>query len=134
MDREPVPTAHLIRITGDRGGLNRTIGTMGPIRLFTELRKRLKISEAQLTVPSNPTHMKSREDYNYVLAAHPDYRIDPSCKRLVADHLTVEVDGFGKIIKADRKQAAQQADELDCARYMTNSYLRGWLDQHKRRS
>lgn len=128
------PQRHLIRITGDRGGLNRTIGTMGPIRLFTELRKRLRISEAQLTVPSNPTHMKSREDYNYVLAAHPDYRIDPSCKRLIADHLTVEVDGFGKIIKADRKQAAQQADELDCARYQTNTYLRGWIDQHKRRS
>ncbi|HNU56672.1 MAG TPA: hypothetical protein PKN30_08770 [Flavobacteriales bacterium] len=128
------PQRHLIRITGDRGGMSRSIGTAGPIRMFTELRKRLRISEAQLQVPPNPTHLRSREDYNYVLASHPDYRIDPSCTRLIGDHLTVEVDSHGKIIKSDRTKASQQADELDCSRYFVNTYLRGWMEQNKRRA
>lgn len=125
---------HLIRITGDRGGMSRAIGTSGPIRLFEELRKSLRISQAQIAVPPNPTHLKSREDANYTLAAHPDCVIDPVCTRLISDMQTVEVDGEGKIVKADRSKAAQQADELDCWRYMVNTYLRSWIDQHKRRS
>lgn len=125
---------HLIRITGDRGGMSRSIGTMGPIRLFEELRKSLRISQAQLTVPPNPLHLKSREDTNYALTVHPDLIVDASCSRLISDLQTVEVDGDGKIMKANRNLASQQADQLDCFRYMTNTYLRNWIDQHKRRS
>lgn len=128
------PYRHLIRITGDRGGMSRAIGTAGPIRLFTELRKVLRISEAQLTVPPNPTHLKSREDTNYVLAVHPDCTIDATCSRLISDMNTVEVDGAGSIIKSNRKLMEQQADQMDCFRYMCNSYIRNWIDQHKRRS
>ena len=128
------PHRHLIRITGDRGGMSRSISTAGPIRLFEELRKALKISPAQITVPPNPLHLKSREDSNYILAAHPDCVIDPSCGRLLVDMQTVEVDQEGKIIKSDRTKAAQQADELDCWRYLVNTYLRPWIDQHKRRA
>ena len=126
---------HLIRITGDRGGMSRAIGTAGPIRLFEELRKALKISQAQLTVPPNPLHLKSREDCNYVLAVHPDTVIDATCHRLISDMNTVEVDGEGSIIKSNRKLKEQQADQLDCWRYLTNSYIRPqWIDQHKRRA
>lgn len=127
------PMRHLIRLTGDRGGMSRGIGTMGPIRLFEELRKELKISAAQIAVPPNPTHLKSREDSNLVLAVHPDCRIDPGCTRLHADMQTVEVDGEGKIVKADRTKVAQQADELDCWRYLVNVFLRPWIDQHRRK-
>lgn len=127
------PYRHLIRITGDRGGMSRSIGQSGPIRLFNELRKALKISEAQIVVPANPTHLKSREDCNFVLAAHPDCVIDPACDRLITDMRTVEVDAQGKIMKADRSKASQQADELDCWRYAVNTYLRQWIDQQRRR-
>jgi hypothetical protein len=127
------PMRHLIKITGDRGGHSRTISTMGPIRLFDELVKELRISPAQVIVPPNPTHLQSREDCNTVLAAHPDCVIDPICTRLHADFQTVEVDQEGKIIKADRKQASQQADELDCWRYLVNTYLRPWLESQRRK-
>lgn len=131
---EQCPHRHLIRITGDKGGMNRGIGTMGPVRLFEELRKALRISAAQIVVPPNPTHLKSREDSNYVLTMHPDVRIDPSCTRLLADMTTVEVDTDGSILKANRKQASQQADQLDCWRYEVNTNMRQWIDQHKRRA
>jgi hypothetical protein len=130
---EICPISHLIRITGDRGGMSRSIGMSGPIRLFNELRKELRISEAAFTVPANPLHIKSREDCNYVLANHRDVTIDTTCTRLIADMQTVEVDGEGKITKSDRSKAEQQADALDTWRYTVNTYLRGWIDQHRRR-
>jgi hypothetical protein len=130
---EKCPQLHLIRITGDRGGMSRSISTSGPIRLFAELRKELRISEAQFTVPANPLHIKSREDVNYTLANHPDLIIDTTCTRLITDLQTVEVDGDGKIIKSDRTKAAQQADALDCFRYAIGTYLRRWIDQTRRR-
>lgn len=128
------PHRHLIRITGDRGGMSRAIGEAGPIRLFEELRKELRVSQAQIVVPPNPTHLKSREDSNYVLAAHSDCRIDPTCTRLISDMQIVEVGSDGKqIIKSDRSKAAQQADELDCWRYLVNTYLRQWIDRNKKK-
>jgi hypothetical protein len=129
---EKCPQLHLIRITGDRGGMSRAISTSGPIRLFNELRKELRISEAQFNVPANPPHIKSREDYNYVLSNHPDRIIDTTCTRLITDLQTVEVDGEGKIIKSDRSKAAQQSDALDCDRYAVNTYLRPWINLHRR--
>lgn len=123
---------HLIRITGDRGGMSRAIGKGGPIKLFVELCRALGISQSQLEVPPNPTHLQSREDFNYVLTNHPDRKIDPKCRRLLADLQTVEVDHEGKIKKADRAKRAQQADALDCDRYTVNTYLRRYL-QHSRR-
>lgn len=127
------PMRHLIRLTGDRGGHSRMIGRDGPMRLFNELQKELKISPSQITVPPNPTHLRSREDSNLVLSVHPDCVIDPACTRLHADMQTVEVDGEGKILKSDRSKAAQQADELDCWRYTVNTYLRPWLEAQRRK-
>lgn len=131
--REQCPHDHLMRITGDRGGNSRAIGANGSIRLFDELRKELRISDRQFTVPPNPPHLKSREDTNYVLSAHPDVRIAPACTGLIADLQTVEVDRDGGIVKSDRSKQAQQADRLDNYRYTINTYLRRWVDQNRRR-
>ena len=127
------PHTHLMRITGDRGGMSRGIGTQGPMRLFDMLRKELKVSPNSMVVPANPTHLQSREDCNYTLSAHPDVIIDTTCTRLISDMQTVEVDGEGKIRKSDRSKAAQQADALDCWRYLTNTYLRTWIDRNRRK-
>lgn len=131
--REQCQQDHLIRITGDRGGNSRAIGANGAVRLFDELRKELRISDRQFSVPPNPSHLKSREDTNYVLSAHQDVKIAPICTGLIADLQTVEVDRDGKIVKADRSKQAQQADRLDNYRYTCNTYLRQWIDQHRRR-
>jgi hypothetical protein len=130
--REQCQHDHLIRITGDRGGMSRAIGTSGSVRLFEELRKELRISDRQLTVPPNPMHLKSREDTNYVLSAHPDVKIAPACTGLIADLQTVEVDRDGSIVKSDRSKQAQQADRLDNYRYTVNTYLRRWIDLNRR--
>ena len=131
--REQCPHDHLMRITGDRGGNSRAIGANGSIRLFDELRKELRISDRQFTVPPNPPHLKSREDTNYVLSAHPDVKIAPACTGLIADLQTVEVDRDGGIVKSDRSKQAQQADRLDNYRYTINTYMRRWVDQNRRR-
>jgi hypothetical protein len=131
--REVCPMSHLMRITGDRGGMSRGIGTQGPMRLFDMLRKELRLSPNHFLVPANPTHLQSREDVNYVLSAHPDVVIDTTCTRLITDMQVVEVDGSGKIIKSDRSKAAQQADAQDCWRYACNTYLRNWIDQQRQR-
>jgi hypothetical protein len=120
---------HLLRITGDRGGTSRIIGVRGAFTLFGELQRLLNIPSSQLTLPPNPTHLLSRNQTNTVLRIHPDARVDPSCRRLISDLRGVSVDGSGGIIKSDRTKADQQADALDCYRYMCNTFLRRWLDR-----
>jgi hypothetical protein len=128
--REQAPGGEfLLRITGDRGGASRIIGVRGAFTLFGELQRIVGVPASQLTLPPNPTHLLSRNQTNTVLKAHPDALIDPSCRRLISDMQGVSVDGLGSIIKSDRARANQQADALDCYRYLCNTYLRRWLDR-----
>jgi phage terminase large subunit len=130
------PLSQNIKITGDRGGMSRGIGTQGPMRLFDMLQKELRVSPNNFLVPANPTHLQSREDCNFVLTTHPDCIIDTTCTRLISDMRTVEIEQTGtsiKIKKADRSKASQQADALDCYRYAVNTYLRNWITQNRRR-
>lgn len=120
---------HLLRITGDRGGTSRIIGVRGAFTLFGELQRLLSIPSSQLSLPPNPTHLLSRNQTNTVLRAHPDARIDPSCRRLISDMHGVSVDGVGSIVKSDRSRANQQADALDCYRYLCNTFLRRWIER-----
>lgn len=128
---ERCPHLHLMRITGDRGGMSRGIGTHGPVRIFEEIRKVLRISSAQMTIPANPTHLQSREDTNFVLANHPHLAISSRCVQLVGDLEAVAVDGAGRIIKSDRSRPDQRADHLDAFRYFVNTYLRRWIKENR---
>lgn len=121
--------AHLLRITGDRGGTSRIIGVRGAFTLFGELQRRLSVPSSQMVIPPNPTHLLSRNQTNTVLRAHPDARIDPSCRRLLSDMRGVSVDGMGGIVKTDRSRPDQQADALDCYRYLCNTFLRRWIER-----
>lgn len=127
-----VPHPLLIQMTGDKGGGNRRLGEKSAASLFDDVSRLLKLNSRQLELPPNPSHLKSREDCNYVLVHHPDVRIDPSCKGLIRDLLSVCVKPDGEIIKSDRKQVSQQADLLDAFRYLVNTYLRKWLTDHRR--
>jgi len=125
--RTVCPDITRMRITGDRGGNSRIIGRASTFSLFDELRKVLRISPAQFTVPPNPTHAQSRTDTNTVLTLHHDMRVDPLCSVLLADLRRVEVDANGHIIKKDRSRLDQRADSLDCLRYLLNTYLKEWI-------
>lgn len=129
--REIIGNTALIELTGDHNGNNRGVGVNSTTSLFDGMRSLLRLSPRQLILKPNPSHLKSREDYNFILANFPDFRIDPSCTRMIADHRSVEVDDTGKIIKSDRSQAAQQADMLDTARYLVNTYLCDWITKHR---
>lgn len=125
------PHRHLWRVTGDRGGTARRIGATDNTSMFEALRQRMGINSAQMTIPPNPTHLKSREDVNLVLNCFPDLTFDASCTGMITDLTTVEVDGEGHIIKSDRSKSNQQADQLDTFRYFVNTYLSPWIRQYR---
>lgn len=129
--RTQVPHTSMIELTGDRGGDARRLGIKSNASMFADLIKLIPISVKQLTLRPNPTHVQSREDVNFALAHHPDFRIDPSCSGLIRDLLTVAVDEEGEIIKRDRSKIAQQADLLDCLRYLVNAFLQDFKKYHK---
>lgn len=121
-----------IEVTGDRGGASRRIGMNSNVSLFDDLARVMRLSNRQLALPPNPPHLQSREDCNYVLANHPDVRIDPSCVKMLHDMQVVAVDDSGSIIKKDRTLAAQQADMLDTFRYFVNTYLYPWFKANRK--
>ena len=129
--RTQVPHTSLIEMTGDRGGDARKLGIKSNASMFSDLIRLIPISVKQLTLRANPTHVQSREDANFAFAHHPDFRIDPSCTGLIRDLLSVKVDEHGEIIKRDRSNIAQQADLLDCLRYLVNAFLHDFKKYHK---
>ena len=124
------PTA-LLELTGDHNGTNRSMGLNSTASLFDSLRAQLRLSPRQLVVRPNPSHLKSREDVNFVLANFGDFRIDPSCRGTIADLQSVEVDDKGAILKKDRSKATQRADLLDTVRYAIGTYLWQWIESHR---
>ncbi len=125
------PHRHLIRLTGDRNGMSRSIGTNGPTQLFEELRRHLGIGRNQVDLPANPAHILSREEVNFVLMYHPDFRVDPVCTKLITDLQVVSVDDKGSIVKGDRSKIEAQADALDCLRYLIHTRLREWIKRKR---
>jgi hypothetical protein len=127
-----VPDVHLHQYTGDRSGASRRIQTRSTASMWEDLLKVMRARERQLVLPANPSHRQSREDTNYVLHHHPEFTIDPSCTGTIYDLEAVEVDDDLSIIKRDRSNLAQRADFLDTVRYAINTYLRRWIDQHRK--
>ena len=125
-----VPNLFSIELTGDAMGNNKTVKVRESDNntMFSALRDALGITEKQVRVVRNPFHVESREQYNLMLARHPDFKIHPSCTGLIRDHKIVEVDEHGKIKKSDRSQIAQQADFLDCSRYLCNTFLAKYIN------
>lgn len=131
--RARVPVMSSIYMTGDRGGTARRLGLRSNASMFDDLIRLCGIYVQQLKLPANPTHIQSRDDVNYLFAHHPDLRIDPSCKNLIRDLRVVGVDEYGSIIKKDRSIISQQADLLDCLRYLFWTYLSDWKKTHTSR-
>ena len=127
-----VPDVFLHRYTGDRSGAARRIQMRSTASMWDDFLKVIGARERQLDLPANPTHRESREQTNYVLHHHPEFVVDPSCTGVIFDLTNVEVDDDHSIIKADRSKATQRADLLDVVRYAINTYLRRWIDIHRK--
>ena len=113
-------------ITGDYNGNKREISQADHASNFEQIRRELRLSARQIQTSPNPRQVNSRNDLNYVLhhsQGNPhdiDFRIDPRCENTIRDMRFVEADGTGAIIKANRKDAHQTADHIDCVRYLVN--------------
>lgn len=116
------------RLTGDAMGNKKELSQKDNASYYLLLKKGLNLSERQIVVPANPTHENSRNEFNYILA-NGIVRIDSRMKNLIRDLKFVDVDNYGKIIKADRSKYTQQADSLDCARYAINTFAKQWIYQ-----
>lgn len=126
------PHIFLHQYGGDRSGASRRIQTKSTASLWDDFLAVMRARENQLRLPANPTHKDSREQVNYGLHHHPEFVVDPSCTGVIFDMENVEVDDDLSIIKGDRSKLAQRADFLDNVRYLVNTYLRDWIDLHRK--
>lgn len=114
-------------LTGDSMGNNRDIGRVDNASHYMELLKGLNMSERQLKVPKNPTHLNSRADVNTVLweskKENSKFEVLLHPKKMVntiRDFTMVQCNAEGQILKRDRKDINQRADFLDCGRSVFN--------------
>lgn len=121
-------------MTGDASGDKREISQVDLASLFTQLQRGLNLRTSQIVIPPNPTHFISRNDVNYVLLHHPDFKINPAtCPETVKDMKRVQWDSLmNKIIKADRSSAAQRADFLDTIRSSIHTFHHDWVLRHQK--
>jgi len=120
-------------ITGDSMGKRRELGNADHASYYQQIQRGLNISLSQLKIPNAPTHENSRADTNYVLMFFDDFKINPdTCPNTCRDMKIVEVDAYGKIKKADRKNENQRADHLDTVRYIVNTHLDKWISNHQK--
>lgn len=119
-----------IFLTGDAMGKRGELATRDNASLYEQLRRGLGLSWKQIIVQGNPTHENSRADVNYVLTHFPDFKIHDKCVHTIYDMRYVQCDSFGSIIKKNRNDSTQHADQLDCVRYLINSFLKKWILSH----
>lgn len=121
------------KLTGDAMGNRQSIEQSDNADLFEQLRRGFGMRRTQVNVEPNPTHIVSRSHCNYILYHFPDFKLNPNtCKNLKRDLMNVQCDASGSIIKANRKDLDQRADHLDCFRSAVNSYLKKWIEKHKK--
>jgi hypothetical protein len=117
----------LIRITGDAMGKGGTVQQRDNSSAYTQIKRRLRLSDSQFMIPANPTHYNSRFDCNAALRRLDIRANSKRCKGFVFDAKQVQCDANGGIIKSNRKNIAERADFLDCFRYFVNAILKRYL-------
>lgn len=120
-------------VTGDKMGDRRDFGERDNASYYKRIQNYFNLRDNQIETHANPSHENSRDDVNYVLYHFPDDVIHPNCRETISDLENVEVDSYGRILKADRKNENQRADFLDCKRYSTNDhFMQTWIRAHQR--
>jgi hypothetical protein len=117
----------LIRITGDAMGKGGTVQQRDNSSAYTQIKRRLGLTDSQFLIPANPTHYNSRIDCNSALRRLDIRANSKRCKGFVFDAKQVQCDANGGIIKTNRKNIAERADFLDCFRYFVNAILKRYL-------
>lgn len=123
------------RLTGDAMGKRGDLSERDNATYYEQLRKGLRLHQAQIVVPGNPKIENSRNDVNIIFYKASqkkiDVKINPvTCKNLIRDLLNVQCDRDGDkvgIKKSDRTDINQRADYLDAFRYLVNTFLYDWI-------
>ena len=126
IERMGIPMG-LLRITGDAMGKGGTVQQRDNSSAYTQIKRRLHLSDSQIIIPANPTHYNSRIDCNSALRRLDIRANSKRCKGFVFDAKQVQCDANGGIIKTNRKNIAERADFLDCFRYFVNAILKRYL-------
>lgn len=112
-------------VTGDASGANRS-ALDARINFYTIIARELRLQERRLVPPeTNPSHAGSRLLVNSILEKHKRVKIHPSCKYLIKDLETVQVNADGKIDKSD----PEKTHLLDAFRYYINSFHGKFIKQ-----
>ena len=126
IERMSIPMG-LLRITGDAMGKGGTVQQRDNSSAYTQIKRRLHLSDSQIIIPANPTHYNSRIDCNAALRKLDIRANSVKCKGFVFDAKQVQCDSNGSIIKSNRRILSERADFLDCFRYFVNAILKRYL-------
>lgn len=114
-------------ITGDYNGNNESSLFAEQVTHYKLIKQYLSLSDGQLKVSPNPKQVKNSTHINNVLAWFPITIHAEKARGLVFDLENVKRRADGTILKEDRDKPDQQADLLDCFRYLVNAFL-DWFD------
>lgn len=114
-------------VTGDATGQNRSAITIGNLNYYRVIKQKLEVSDNQIKVPRiNPAISDSQVLCNSILQNYPVIIDKDNAEPLIYDLKYVETDEHGDI-KKDRSSDAKMADQLDCFRYLCNTFFRWFL-------
>lgn len=117
----------LYLVTGDATGRARSAMTVGNINYYTVIKNKLEISDNQIKVAKvNPAISDSQVLLNSLLSNYSVLIDKENCQPLIYDLKYVEVDTDGSI-KKDRTSEAKMSDQLDCMRYLCNTFFRWFI-------
>jgi PBSX family phage terminase large subunit len=113
-------------VTGDYNGDNESSLFEEQITHYKLIQSLLNLSDAQIRIRPNPKQQKNSTHINTVLSYYDVEINGDKAKALVFDCQNVKRRADGTILKSDRDKPEQQADALDCMRYLFNEFLDGW--------
>jgi phage terminase large subunit len=127
-----LPWLQTVKMTGDFMGTHKQISQSDNASHYEQLKRGLGLKSSQIITKPNPSHKYSRDEVNYILFHHPDFKISAKCERLIYDMENVQVDEHGQIMKRNRNVDSQRADYLDALRYYCHTFMRTWIDWHQK--
>jgi hypothetical protein len=119
---------YVYMVTGDASGQNTSALVKDNLNFYVVIKQMLGISGNQMKVPSvNPRLEENQVLFNSILANYPVEMHEEKCRHLIFDLENVRTTLDGGIDKTNRNDPTQQADILDCARYLFNIFMYNFL-------
>ncbi len=82
-------------ITGDYNGNAKNMGVKDGTSHFGQIQRELGVQARQIQTKPNPRHVNSRNDLNYILYHHPNFKVHPKCTGVIRDMRLVKADNEG---------------------------------------